>query len=122
MDEGKDRAVLGLAAFQALDALACAVPNRYITDALDNVDCPPVVRQVLPLVKAAAAAGLLLGRRDPRLGRLTTRALQAYFVIAIGLHVREAGRKGVVPAIVHGVPAVGMLRACTVAGRAFHAA
>lgn len=78
----------GLAAFQAADAVACAVPVPYITEALDRVGCPPRVRTVLPIVKAASAVGLLSVSRFPVLARLTTAALTLYFILAVGAHVR----------------------------------
>lgn len=78
----------GLAAFQAADAVACAVPLPYIAKALDTVGCPPQVRTVLPIVKVASTVGLLSVNRFPALARLTTAALTLYFVLAVGAHVR----------------------------------
>ncbi len=80
--------VFVLAAFQAGDAVACAIPAKFITDALDRVDCPPEVRRALPWVKGAAALGLLIGLWLYGLGPLTCVALIAYFVIAIAFHAR----------------------------------
>lgn len=78
----------GLAAFQAADAVACAIPVPYIAKALDTVQCPQQVRPILPIVKVASALGLLSVHRFPALARLTTAALTLYFVLAVGAHVR----------------------------------
>lgn len=78
----------GLAAFQAADAVLCAIPAPFIATALDTVECPQQIRPVLPIVKAASAVGLLAVHRFPGLARLTTAALTLYFVLAVGAHVR----------------------------------
>lgn len=77
-----------LTAIQAGDAIACAIPLGVIRRDLDRLGCPPALQRAIPVVKAASVAGLLLGRRDPRLGRLTTAALLAYFACAVGAHAR----------------------------------
>jgi hypothetical protein len=87
MQDRWGRAVAGFAVFQAGDAIACAKLG-YIQRDLDRLNCPPRIRRMLPLIKAASAAGLLGGRRWPRLGRLTGAALSAYFVCALGFHMR----------------------------------
>ncbi len=87
MQDHWGRRIAAFAAFQAGDAIACA-KLEYIRKDLERIDCPPRVRRLLPFIKAASAAGLLLGRRWPRLGRLTAAALSAYFVCAVGFHIR----------------------------------
>jgi hypothetical protein len=82
------RHVLVFAAFQLGDALACAIPLDYIRRDLDNLRCPNPVRRALPGIKVVSAIGLLLGLRWPRLGRLTAFSLVAYFLAAIGFHLR----------------------------------
>ncbi len=77
-----------LAAFQAGDAVICAIPLPQVTEALDAVGLPERYRPVLPVVKAAAALGLLSVRWFPGLARLTTLMLTVYFVLAAGSHVR----------------------------------
>jgi len=77
-----------LVAIQAADAIACAIPLPALKDALDHVGCPPVLQRAIPVIKAASVAGLLAGRRDARVGRLTTSALLAYFACALGAHAR----------------------------------
>lgn len=77
-----------LAAFQAGDAVACAIPLAPIEDLLDQLDVPETVRPVLPVVKAASAIGLLSVFRFPALARLTTAMLTLYFVFALAAHVR----------------------------------
>lgn len=82
------RHVLAFAAFQAGDAVACAIPLDYIRRDLENIGCPDPIQRALPTIKAVSATGLLLGLRFPRLGRLTAFSLVAYFLAAIGFHVR----------------------------------
>lgn len=48
-----------LAALQAGDAVACAIPLPPIARLLDDLDVPVSVRPVLPVVTAASAVGLL---------------------------------------------------------------
>lgn len=79
---------VGLAAFQAADAVACAAQVPIIKKGLDDVGCPDSVRRVLPVIKGAAAVGLLSVNRFPGLARLTTAMLTLYFVLAVGAHVR----------------------------------
>jgi len=80
--------VRALTAIQAADAVACAIPLPALTAALDRVGCPPALQRAIPVIKAASVVGLLAGRRDARLGRLTTTALLAYFACAVGAHAR----------------------------------
>ena len=77
-----------LAAFQAVDAVACGVQVAPIKKVLDNLGVPDDIRPVLPVVKAAAAVGLLSVTRFPALARLTTAMLTLYFVLAVGAHIR----------------------------------
>ncbi|MDI3315020.1 MAG: DoxX family protein [Mycobacterium sp.] len=94
---------VALAAFQAGDAAACAIPVPYITKTLDNLGVPPEIRWILPVVKAAAALGLLSVFRFPGLARLTTAMLTLYFVLAVGAHVRARDR------VVNAIPAAVLL-------------
>lgn len=87
MQDRWGRGIAAFATFQAGDAIAC-LKLDYIQQDLDRINCPPRVQRLLPFIKAASALGLLLGRRRPRLGRLTAAALSAYFACAIGFHVR----------------------------------
>lgn len=77
-----------LAALQAGDAVACAIPLPPIAKALDTVGLPDNIRPVLPVVKAASAVGLVSVSRFPALARLTTAMLTVYFVLAVGAHIR----------------------------------
>jgi hypothetical protein len=77
-----------LAAVQAGDAVACAVPLPPITEALDAVGLPQEYRPILPVVKAASALGLASARWFPGLARLTTFMLTVYFTLAVGAHLR----------------------------------
>jgi hypothetical protein len=78
----------GLAAFHAVDAVACAVQVAPIREVLDRLGVPDSVRPGIPVVKAAAAVGLLSVTRFPALARLTTALLTLYFVLAVGAHIR----------------------------------
>jgi DoxX-like family len=77
-----------LAAFHAVDAVACGVQVAPIRKSLDTVGLPENIRPVLPAVKAAAAVGLLSVTRFPALARLTTAMLTLYFALAVGAHIR----------------------------------
>jgi hypothetical protein len=92
-----------LAAFQAGDAVACAIPVAPITKALDKLEIPPDIRWILPVVKGAAAIGLLSVFRFPALARLTTAMLTLYFVLAVGAHIRARDR------LVNAIPAASFL-------------
>lgn len=92
-----------LAAFQAGDAVACVIPLPLIAKALDDLEVPVGVRPVLPVVKAAAAVGLLSVFRFPALARLTTAMLTLYFVLAVGAHIRVRDR------VVNAIPAATFL-------------
>ena len=82
------RTYTALGAFQAADAAACAAQIPPIKKSLDTVGCPENVRPILPVVKVAAAVGLLSARWFPGLARLTTAMLTLYFTLAVGAHVR----------------------------------
>ena len=86
-----------LGAFHAVDAVLCGVQIAPIRKVLDDVGLPENVRPVLPVVKAAAAVGLLSVTRFPALARLTTAMLTVYFGLALGAHIR--GRDRVVNAL-----------------------
>lgn len=94
---------VALAAFHAGDAVGCAVQVAPIKKVLDDLDVPDNVRKVLPVVKAAAAIGLLSVNRFPALARLTTAMLTLYFVLAVGAHVRAHDK------VVHALPAATFL-------------
>ncbi len=94
---------VGLAAFQLGDAVAVAAKMPYLMRALDRVDCPPAVRTALPVVKAASAVGLVAGTRSPAVARLTSSALIAYFLVALGFHIRSKDSAA------NALPAVAML-------------
>ena len=94
---------VALAAFQAGDAVACAIPVAPIAKTLDNLGVPQNVRPVMPVVKAGAAIGLLSVRWFPGLARLTTAMLTLYFVLAVGAHIRARDK------VVNTLPAASFL-------------
>lgn len=93
----------GLAAFQAGDAVACAIPVPPIVRVLDTLEVPQNIRWLLPASKAASVVGLLAAGRIPALARLTTAMLTLYFVLAVGAHLRVRDR------IVNTLPAASFL-------------
>jgi mannose/fructose/N-acetylgalactosamine-specific phosphotransferase system component IIC len=92
-----------LAAFQAVDAVACAIPVAPIAKTLDTLGVPQEIRWILPASKAASAIGLQSASRFPALARLTTAMLTLYFVLAVGAHIR------VRDSIVNAIPATSFL-------------
>jgi hypothetical protein len=92
-----------LAAFQATDAVACAIPLPYIAKTLDTLGVPENIRWTLPVSKAASVVGLLSVSRVPALARLTTAMLTLYFVLAVGAHIRAHDRA------VNAIPAASFL-------------
>jgi|SRR5271166_1187565 len=97
------KAYVALAAFQAGDAVACAIPVAPIAKILDDLGIPASVRPVLPVVKAAAAIGLFSVTRFPALARLTTAMLTLCFVLAVGAHIPARDK------IVNTIPAASFL-------------
>jgi hypothetical protein len=93
----------GLAAFQAVDAVACAIPVPLIARTLDTLEVPQSIRWLLPASKAASVVGLLAAGRIPALARLTTAMLTVYFTLAVGAHLRVRDR------IVNALPAASFL-------------
>lgn len=92
-----------LALFHAGDAVACAIPVPYIAKFLDTLEVPVGIRWVFPVVKAAAAVGLLSVTRFPALARVTTAMLTLYFALAVGAHIRVRDR------VVNVIPAAAFL-------------
>jgi hypothetical protein len=104
---------VGLAAFHAIDAVACAVQVAPVKKTLDDVGVPDNIRPVIPVVKSAAAVGLLSIIRFPTLARLTTAMLTLYFALAVGAHIRVRDK------VVNGLPAavfLALFAAMTVKG------
>jgi hypothetical protein len=107
------KAYTALGVFHAVDAVACGVQVAPIKKVLDEVGLPENIRPVLPVVKAAAAVGLLSVNRFPSLARLTTAMLTLYFVLAVGAHVRVRDK------VVNGLPAalfLALVAAMTIQG------
>jgi hypothetical protein len=100
---GSPKTYAGLAAFHAVDAVACGVQVAPIKKFLDDLQVPESIRPVFPVVKGAAAIGLASVTRFPALARLTTAMLTLYFILAVGVHVRAKDK------IVNTIPAVTFL-------------
>jgi DoxX-like protein len=79
--------VVGLAAFQVVDALAGLIPRRLVAAHLDHLGVPNALRPALPVIKVTTAAGLLVGRNVPRIGAATSAALVAYYAAAARFHL-----------------------------------
>jgi hypothetical protein len=86
------KAYAALAAFQAGDAVACAIPVPPVAKTLDKLGIPENIRWLLPASKAASVIGLLAAGRLPALARLTTAMLTLYFALAVGAHLRARDR------------------------------
>jgi hypothetical protein len=97
------KAYAALAAFQAVDAVACAIPVAPVANTLDTLRIPQDIRWLLPASKAASVIGLLSAGRIPALARLTTAMLTLYFTLAVGAHLRARDR------IVNALPAASLL-------------
>lgn len=80
--------VLVLAVICLVDAVICVRPMPFIARCLTDVDLPRRYWPVLPVVKGAAAVGLVAGLWIPGLGLVTTVCLVLYFVVAISAHLR----------------------------------
>jgi hypothetical protein len=80
--------VVVLAVICAIDAILCLGPVSFVRNCLQDVRFPRRYWPVLPVVKLAAAAGLVAGLWIPGLALLTSAALVAYFAVAIGMHLR----------------------------------
>ena len=85
---GSPKTYAALGIFHAGDAVGCALQAPPIVKILDDLDIPENIRPVFPVVKAAAAVGLLSVTRFPALARLTPAMLTLYFILAVGAHVR----------------------------------
>ena len=76
-----------LAAVQAVDAAICVKPIPHVAKCLDDVNYPREGRWIFPVVKAAAALGLLVEPVSP-VAELTLIMLTIYFSLAVGYHLR----------------------------------
>ncbi|MEV4901753.1 DoxX family protein [Citricoccus sp. NPDC055426] len=80
--------LLTLAGISVGDALLCVKPAGFVRDCLLDVGLPRAVWPVLPVVKTAAAAGLVAGTEYEPLARATAWSLVVYFGLAMGSHLR----------------------------------
>jgi hypothetical protein len=103
---GSPKTYAALGIFHAGDAVACALQAPPIVKILDDLGVPENIRPVFPVVKAAAAVGLLSVTRFPALARLTTAMLTLYFILAVGAHVRVRDK------IANVIPAASFLALC----------
>ena len=80
--------VLALAAIQLGDGIMCIKPVAFVAQCLEDVHFPHRWWPVMPVIKLAAAAGLIAGIWVPGLGVVTGSALILYFLFAVGAHIR----------------------------------
>jgi hypothetical protein len=80
--------VLVLAIISAGDAVLCLKPAGFIAQCFTDVGFPRRYWPLMPIIKIAAAAGLVAGLWISVLGLLTTAALVLYFLLAVAMHVR----------------------------------
>ncbi|MFC8078107.1 DoxX family protein [Streptomyces sp. NPDC057307] len=80
--------VLVLALIQVGDGMLCLKPVRFVRECFEGVGFPREWWWLAPVVKFAAAVGLVLGVWVPVLGGVTVWALVAYFLVAVLMHVR----------------------------------
>lgn len=102
LDRRQELSVRALVAVLATDALYNITPNKWMDADLEHLQVHRQLRYVFASAKASAAAGLMLRHRSPHLARLAARGLVAYFILAIGAHVRirdEAWRYGLAVAM-----------------------
>jgi hypothetical protein len=103
--------MLGLAGTLVLSVLYDAIPNHWFEEEFEHLRLPRLFRALLVVSKSSAVAGLLIGLRSSKLGRLTARALVVYFVLAVGAHARVRDEP------VRYIPAVVMLAWSALADR-----
>ncbi|MBO0678339.1 DoxX family protein [Mycolicibacterium sp. S2-37] len=103
--------IVVLAVVQFVDALLCIKPAAFIADCFAAVHWPRRLWWLMPPIKFAASAGLVLGLWIPYLAALTCAALVVYFLCAIAAHVRarDLGRNLF-------LNATGMLALCVATG------
>lgn len=70
------------------DAILCLKPVAFIADCFERVHFPRRWWPLMPVIKFAAAAGLVAGLWIPYLGLVTSACLVVYFLLAIGAHLR----------------------------------
>ena len=70
------------------DAVACAIPIRFIEDDLTRLGCTPLQMRIIPAVKFLAVAGLILGLWTPWIGALACIGMLVYFGFAFTFHQR----------------------------------
>ncbi|MGO4689563.1 DoxX family protein [Glaciibacter sp. 2TAF33] len=80
--------ILVLALITFVDGILCLRPAAFIAQCFMDVQWPRKYWRLMPVIKFAAAAGLIAGIWMPVLGIVTTSCLVAYFLVAIAGHVR----------------------------------
>lgn len=77
-----------LAVISAVDGILCIKPVAFIRQCFLDVGFPERWWRLMPVLKFASAVGLIAGIWIPWLTLLVTVCLVAYFIAAIGAHIR----------------------------------
>lgn len=80
--------VVVLAVICVADGILCVKPAAFIAQCFTDVHWPRRYWWMTAPIKFAAATGLVAGIWVPGLGLLSTMCLIAYFLVAIGMHIR----------------------------------
>ena len=99
-----------LAALQAADLAVTQLSPRYGAEHLDDLGVPSQLRPALPMIKAAAVAGLIVSSNHRAAQRLVGAALFSYYSAAATFHLLAGDR----PADVAPAAACGVLAATLV--------
>jgi hypothetical protein len=107
----KRRFALRLAALQVVDLVVTqALPDRYGDAHLAGLGVPLQLRRVLPAIKVATTAALLVGAWRPRVRAVTGAGLVAYYAAAVTFHVESNDPwTEVAPAALYGVVAAAVV-------------
>jgi len=70
------------------DAIASGIPIQYVKDDLARLRVPPELQRALPIVKAVAVIGMIIGLWQPWLGLLACIGMVLYFCVAFWFHYR----------------------------------
>ena len=86
----KRRFAFRLAALQVVDLAANqAFADRFGDAHYDHLGVPRRVRPLLPVIKIATTAALLVGANRPRLRSATGAGLVAYYAAAVTFHIES---------------------------------
>ena len=79
---------MSLGALQAMDLVVTVTSPKYGRAHLDHLGVPRTLRPALPVIKLSAAVSLVASAGRPRARSLVGRVLVAYYLAAVGFHMR----------------------------------